>query len=242
MGRIRTIKPEFPQSESMGRISRDARLLFILLWTLVDDSGRTRAASRMLASLLYPYDDDAPGLMDGWLAELEREGCLTVYLVDGQTYLEVSKWNKHQKIDRPSKSKFPDIREGSSNTREDSRGLVGGSRTKDQGPRTKEGDAGAPPGTTSNGHPPNWVAQIRDELIQVGACSYAQVGKLCQDLHGVHGDLLVQAAGAYRRAKLTEGVRGAKYSKRNVAADFAAMAGVYVDHIKPGFDPLGGAP
>jgi len=104
-------------------------------------------------------------------------------------------------------------------------------------------DANAPPdGPATNGHPPNWVAQIRDELIQVGACSYAQVGKLCQDLHGVHGDLLIQAAGAYRRAKLTEGVRGAKYSKRNVAADFAAMAGVYVDHIKPGFDPLGGAP
>jgi hypothetical protein len=73
VARIRTIKPEFPQSESMGNVSRDARLLFVLLWTLCDDSGRTRAASRMLASLLYPYDDDAPGLIDGWLGELERE-------------------------------------------------------------------------------------------------------------------------------------------------------------------------
>ena len=56
MGRIRTIKPEFPQSESVGRLSRDARLLFILLWTLVDDSGRTRGGYQLLASLLYPYD------------------------------------------------------------------------------------------------------------------------------------------------------------------------------------------
>jgi hypothetical protein len=27
----------------------------------------------MLASLLFPYDDDAGSLIDGWLAELERE-------------------------------------------------------------------------------------------------------------------------------------------------------------------------
>jgi hypothetical protein len=28
MERIRMIKPEFPQSEAMGRVSRDARLLY----------------------------------------------------------------------------------------------------------------------------------------------------------------------------------------------------------------------
>jgi hypothetical protein len=65
MGRIRTIKPEFPQSESVGRLSRDARLLFIQLWTVCDDSGRARGSSRMLASLLYPYDTDVLGLIDG---------------------------------------------------------------------------------------------------------------------------------------------------------------------------------
>jgi hypothetical protein len=74
MGRIRTIKPEFPQSQSVGRLSRDARLLFILLWTIADDAGRARASSRMLASLLYPYDDDVPKLIEGWLQELEVLG------------------------------------------------------------------------------------------------------------------------------------------------------------------------
>lgn len=107
MARIRTIKPELPQSESMGRVSRDARLLFILLWTLCDDAGRTRAASRMLASLLYPYDDDAPGLIDAWLVELEEEGCILRYSVEGSAYLQVCKWLIHQKIDRPSASKIP---------------------------------------------------------------------------------------------------------------------------------------
>ena len=74
MARIRCIKPEFPQSQSMGEVSRDARLLFVELWTLCCDHGKTRASPRMLASLLFPYDDDAPGLIEGWLGELEAQG------------------------------------------------------------------------------------------------------------------------------------------------------------------------
>lgn len=107
MARIRTIKPEFPQSESMGRVSRDARLLFLLLFTVADDEGRTRAASRMLASLLYPYDDDAKTHIAQWLAELEREGCITLYSHDGNAYLQIEKWLSHQKIDHPTKSRLP---------------------------------------------------------------------------------------------------------------------------------------
>lgn len=120
MARIRTIKPEFPQSESIGKLSRDARLLYIQLWTIVDDEGRARAASRMLSSLLYPYDDEARGLMDGWLAELERGEHIRRYEVDGGQYLEIVKWLEHQKIDRPSKSRLPAFHEGSSIPREDS--------------------------------------------------------------------------------------------------------------------------
>ncbi|GAP66817.1 hypothetical protein MBSD_n2132 [Mizugakiibacter sediminis] len=129
MARIRSIKPEFPQSESMGRVSREARLLFILLWPICDDYGRTRAASRMLASTLFPYDDDAKDLIDGWLDELEREGCILRYEVNGSTYLEITNWLIHQKIDKPSKPQFPESsgssREGSRESRECSRLLLG---------------------------------------------------------------------------------------------------------------------
>ncbi|UGQ44957.1 hypothetical protein [Massilia endophytica] len=135
MARIRTIKPEFPQSESMGNVSRDARLTFLQLWTIADDEGRLRGNSRMLASLLFPYDDDAPALIDGWLAELEREGCIVRYQVGSQNYLQIANWLIHQKIDKPSKSKIPEfvpaprvianVREYSSEDQ--------GSRIKDQG-------------------------------------------------------------------------------------------------------------
>jgi hypothetical protein len=120
MARIRTIKPEFPHSESMGRVSRDARLLFVMLWPICDDHGRTRAASRMLASLLFPYDDDAPELIGGWLDELERENCIRRYSVNGSTFLEICNWLIHQKIDKPSKPQFPEPPGALASVREDS--------------------------------------------------------------------------------------------------------------------------
>ncbi|HEV7960740.1 MAG TPA: hypothetical protein VGP01_06885 [Rhizomicrobium sp.] len=107
MGRIRTIKPEFPQSESIGRLSREARLLFLMLFTIADDEGRARASSRMLASLLYPYDDDAKSRIAEWLGELERENCVELYEADGNAYLSIVSWLAHQRIDKPSRSRLP---------------------------------------------------------------------------------------------------------------------------------------
>jgi hypothetical protein len=121
----------------------------MLLWTIVDDFGRARGASRLLASLLYPYDDDAPGLIGGWLTELERERCIIRYEVDGTQYLEICNWLKHQKIDHPSKSKFPGPSDMFAKPREDigtSSDDVAEPRASRAraGPRTK--DLGSGPG------------------------------------------------------------------------------------------------
>jgi hypothetical protein len=160
MARIRTIKPEFKQSESIGRVSRDSRLTFVLMWTEADDSGRIRGSSRMLASILFPYDDDAPSLMDGWLSELEREHFIVRYVVDGTTYIQIYNWQKHQKIDKPSPSRIPAFVESSSNPREPStplpRTMDLGSRTVDHGasrqePNGSEADSVGPLFTTREG-------------------------------------------------------------------------------------------
>ena len=157
MARIRSIKPEFPHSESMGRVSRDARLCFILLWTLADDSGRLRGSSRMLASLLFPYDDDAPGLMDGWLGALEREGCIERYKVEGSAFIQIAKWLSHQKIDKPSASKIPAKTDPSrilANPRERSsedQGLDQGSRKGGEGDDSRSLDGESEPATTPAG-------------------------------------------------------------------------------------------
>ena len=75
----------------------------------------------MLASLLYPYDPDAPMLISSWLDELEAGGHIQRYQVENQSYLQVINFLIHQKIDRPSASKFPAFDEASTNPRESSR-------------------------------------------------------------------------------------------------------------------------
>jgi len=140
MARIRTIKPEFPQSETIGSLSRDARLLFIQLWTVADDFGRARASSRVLASLLYPYDEDAPSLIRGWLDELEAKTCIRRYEVEEKLYLDIPNWLKHQKIDRPTPSKLPEFRESLASPREPSMDIRRGSVREGKGEdRDREG-------------------------------------------------------------------------------------------------------
>lgn len=107
MPRIRTIQPHFPRSGSMSRVGRETRLLFVLLWTVADDAGRARAASAGLAALLYASDPDAPMCLPAWLDELEREGCIERYTVDGVEYLRVVHWHKYQTIDHPTPSRLP---------------------------------------------------------------------------------------------------------------------------------------
>ncbi len=144
--RIRTIKPEFWESENLGNVSREARLLFIGLFSSCDDHGRTRANSRILASRLFPYDDDAIKLLPKWLKELEQKGSVRVYVVGGETYLDIPKWLSHQKIDKPSASKLPEFVSDSPVPREDSRKIAleqgSGNGNRDQG---MEGDSATPP-------------------------------------------------------------------------------------------------
>ncbi|MEY4672447.1 MAG: hypothetical protein RL148_231 [Planctomycetota bacterium] len=185
MGRIRTIKPEFPHSESMGRVSREARLLFILLWTLADDHGRLRGQPTLLASLLFPYDSDAAKRIPDWLDQLEDEGCVQRYDAAGAAYLQILNWSRHQKIDRPSASKLPQPEPSSSKAREDSRGLDEDStkareascedrdldldqdrdrRTKDQGGDPQGEGAVAPPARSARGRKTSRVPERPEDV------------------------------------------------------------------------------
>jgi hypothetical protein len=92
----------------------------------------------MLASILFPYDDDAAKLIDKWLGQLADQGCIIRYSAEGDSYIKIVKWESHQKVDRPSNSKIPDPREPSCPPREPSRALPVGS--EDQGSEDQGGD------------------------------------------------------------------------------------------------------
>jgi hypothetical protein len=107
MPRIRTIDPHFPRTPSLSRLSREARLCFILLWTLADDRGRLVLAHQRLKEQLNTVDDDAMHLLPAWLQELDTARCIEIYRVDEVDYLRVRKWRELQTIDRPTPSRLP---------------------------------------------------------------------------------------------------------------------------------------
>ena len=108
--RIRTIKPEFWRSEDIAALSIEDRLLFIGLWSYVEDNGVGRDEPQLIQCDLYPLDTftEASLRTHGGLMRLSQQGLITRYKgPDGRKYLQINSWDKHQKINRPSKPRFP---------------------------------------------------------------------------------------------------------------------------------------
>lgn len=105
--RIRTIKPETWADEKIGRLSRDARLLFVGLITMADDAGRLRAMPSAVLGHIFPYDADAARRLEKWFRELEMVGLVLRYEHLGIGYAWLPGWEKHQRINRPGKSELP---------------------------------------------------------------------------------------------------------------------------------------
>lgn len=119
MARIRSIKPTFWTDEKLAELAREARLTFIgLISAMADDYGRLRGSPRLVRGSVYPMDDDITARdVEAHLAQLEGAGVIRRYAVNGEQYIEIVNWAKHQKIDRPSDSLLPAFVERSSNDR-----------------------------------------------------------------------------------------------------------------------------
>ncbi len=103
MARIRTIKPEMWASEQIGDCSRNARLLFIGLLNFCDDNGVHPASPRRLKAEVFPHDADvSPELITAWLDEIKSSGLTASYKVNGEQYILVTGWERHQKIEKPT--------------------------------------------------------------------------------------------------------------------------------------------
>lgn len=107
MARIRTIKPEFWTSEQVIECSTNARLLFIGLWNFCDDRGRMVFSPKRIKACIFPSDDFTSENVLGMVSELESNGLLRVYTVDGKDFLAVTGWH-HQRIDKPQKAQTPE--------------------------------------------------------------------------------------------------------------------------------------
>jgi hypothetical protein len=106
--RIRSIKPEFWRSEDIASLDIPTRLLFVGLWSYVDDNGVGDARVSSIAADLFASDlsaDPAQTLIrvsDG-LDRLSEKGMICRYTADGKSLLFVTAWEAHQLVRQPSK-------------------------------------------------------------------------------------------------------------------------------------------
>lgn len=112
MARARNIKPAFFQNEELGELQPIERLAFIGMWTIADFRGCIELKLKRLKIQLLPYDDCN---IEKIVKNLEQSRFIRVYSVQGQHYIKIINFEKHQnphKNERDSGSHIPDISEG----------------------------------------------------------------------------------------------------------------------------------
>lgn len=110
MARIRSIKPTFWTDEKVVELTPWARLFFIGLWNFVDDYGRMEYSPKRLKMQIFPGDAVEIG---GIARELVEKGMVSIYEVEDKWYLQVLKFEKHQKVDTRTPSRIPAYINGS---------------------------------------------------------------------------------------------------------------------------------
>ncbi len=109
--RIRSIKPEFWRSDDIAALDLSTRLLFIGLWSYVDDNGvGVDRLSSITADLFAPDlardPRDTFATVSRGLQKLSEASLITRYTVSGRDFLHISTWAKHQRIDKPAKERY----------------------------------------------------------------------------------------------------------------------------------------
>jgi 5-methylcytosine-specific restriction endonuclease McrA len=102
--RIRTIKPEFWTDSFMVNIDPIGRLAFMGLISAADDHGYITDDLEEIAMLIMPKEE--PLVVYGWIDFFYATGKLEKHEGEGVCYYRIANWEKHQRVDRPSKSKI----------------------------------------------------------------------------------------------------------------------------------------
>lgn len=106
MARIRSIKPDFWTDEKIVELDIAARLFFVGSWNFADDNGNLQRSAKKLKMQIFPADAiDCEPIIHALIAH----GLLIEYSVNGEKYLHIKGFRKHQVINRPSKTGLPTL-------------------------------------------------------------------------------------------------------------------------------------
>ena len=93
MARSRNIKPGFFLNDDLALVEPLGRILFAGLWCIADREGRLEDRPRRIKAEVLPYDDCD---IDELLNQLVKYGFIVRYEVDGEKYIQVINFSKHQ--------------------------------------------------------------------------------------------------------------------------------------------------
>lgn len=94
MPRSRNIKPGLFKNEILGEADPIYSLLFAGLWTLADKSGRLENRPKRIKAEIFPYRSMLDPCMA--LAWLMHESFITMYEINGNSYIQINTWADHQ--------------------------------------------------------------------------------------------------------------------------------------------------
>jgi hypothetical protein len=108
MARARNIKPAFFNNDLLAEIEPLGRIFFIGLWTVADYKGCLEWRPKRLRAQLLPYDSCD---VEKIAINLDKSGFIRFYSVQGETYVKIVNFEKHQNPHKNEKSKGSDIPE-----------------------------------------------------------------------------------------------------------------------------------
>lgn len=93
MARARNIKPKFFKNYDLADLGPLCQILFAGLWCLADKEGRLEDKPRFIKAEVFPYYDCD---VNGELTKLERLNFVRRYKCNGEGFIEVINFKKHQ--------------------------------------------------------------------------------------------------------------------------------------------------
>jgi hypothetical protein len=109
VARARNIKPQIARNEDLAELPFQYRLGFTYSWMFADFRGVIPFRPKRLKADLFPYDDID---IEDFVNCLAKAGFFRVFTVQGQRYIKIVKFEKHQnphKHEREAGTDLPDI-------------------------------------------------------------------------------------------------------------------------------------
>ena len=110
MARARVIHPSFLASEHILEVGMPCWFFFLGLILNADDYGILRNSPVMLKRAIFPHTNSPHyRATDGarYIQALAKQRILILYEHDGRDYIQIANWGNWQKVDHPSRPKYP---------------------------------------------------------------------------------------------------------------------------------------